>query len=107
VICVVAGGVTGAEEAKFNAFVERYRQRYKMPLQTYAPYAYDSVMVLATAMQQAKSSDPAKYLPFLAKVGYQGITGNIAFDPKGDLKNAALTMYTYRQGKKVKLQVIR
>jgi len=107
VICVVAGGVTGAEEAKFNAFVERYRQRYKMPLQTYAPYAYDSVMVLATAMQQAKSSDPAKYLPFLAKVGYQGITGNIAFDPKGDLKNAALTMYTYRQGKKVKLQVVR
>jgi len=107
VICVVAGGVTGAEEAKFDAFVERYRQRYKMPLQTYAPYAYDSVMVLATAMQQAKSSDPAKYLPFLAKAQYQGITGNIAFDPKGDLKNAALTMYTYRQGKKVKLQVLR
>ena len=107
VICVVAGGVTGAEEAKYNAFVERYRQRYKMPLQTYAPYAYDSVMVLATAMQQAKSSDPAAYLPFLAKVQYQGITGNIAFDPKGDLKNAALTMYTYRQGKKVKLQVLR
>jgi len=107
VICVVAGGVTGAEEATFNAFVERYRQRYKMPLQTYAPYAYDSVMVLATAMQQARSSDPAKYLPFLAKAQYQGITGNIAFDPKGDLKNAALTMYTYRNGKKVKLQVIR
>jgi len=107
VICVVAGGVTGAEEAKYNAFVERYRQRYKMPLQTYAPYAYDSVMVLATAMQQAKSSDPVKYLPFLAKAQYQGITGNIAFDPKGDLKNAALTMYTYRNGKKVKLQVIR
>ena len=104
---MVAGGVTGAEEAKFNAFVERYRQRYKMPLQTYAPYAYDSVMVLATAMQQAKSSDPVKYLPFLAKAQYQGITGNIAFDPKGDLKNAALTMYTYRNGKKVKLQVIR
>ena len=107
VICVVAGGVSGAEEARYGAFEERYRQRYKMPLQTYAPYAYDSVMVLATAMQQAKSSDPAKYLPFLAKVQYQGITGSIAFDPKGDLKNAALTMYTYRNGKKVKLQVIR
>jgi len=107
VICVVAGGVTGAEEAKYNAFVERYRQRYKMPLQTYAPYAYDSVMVLAAAMQQAGSAQPAKYLPALAKVQYQGITGKIAFDPKGDLKNAALTMYTYRQGKKVKLQVLR
>lgn len=107
VICVVAGGVSGAEEAKYNAFVERYRQRYKMPLQTYAPYAYDSVMVLAAAMQQAGSAQPAKYLSALAKVQYQGITGKIAFDPKGDLKNAALTMYTYRQGKKVKLQVLR
>lgn len=107
VICVVAGGVSGAEEARYDAFVERYRQRYKMPLQTYAPYAYDAVMVLATAMQQAGSAQPAKYLPALAKVQYQGITGNIAFDPKGDLKNAALTMYTYRQGKKVKLQVLR
>jgi len=107
VICVVAGGVTGAEEARYNAFVERYRQRYKMPLQTYAPYAYDSVMVLAAAMQQAGSAQPATYLPALAKVQYQGITGKIAFDPKGDLKNAALTMYTYRQGKKVKLQVLR
>ncbi len=107
VICVVAGGVTGAEEARYNAFVERYRQRYKMPLQTYAPYAYDSVMVLAAAMQQAGSAQPATYLPALARVQYQGITGKIAFDPKGDLKNAALTMYTYRQGKKVKLQVLR
>jgi len=107
VICVVAGGVSGAEEAKYNAFVERYRQRYKMPLQTYAPYAYDSVMVLAAAMQQAGSAQPAKYLSALAKVQYQGITGKIAFDPKGDLKNAALTMYTYRQGKKIKLQVMR
>lgn len=107
VICVVAGGVSGAEEARYAAFEERYRQRYKIALQTYAPYAYDSVMVLAGAMQQAGSSDPAKYLPALAKIRHQGITGTIAFDAKGDLRNAALTMYTYRQGKKVKLQVVR
>lgn len=107
VICVVAGGVTGAEEANYAAFEERYRQRYKIALQTYAPYAYDSVMVLAGAMQQAGSSDPAKYLPALAKIRHQGITGTIAFDAKGDLRNAALTMYTYRQGKKVKLRVVR
>jgi branched-chain amino acid transport system substrate-binding protein len=36
-----------------------------------------------------------------------GVTGDIAFDPKGDLRNAALTLYTYRQGKQVKLQVVR
>jgi branched-chain amino acid transport system substrate-binding protein len=107
VICVVAGGVTGPEEAAAKAFSERYRQRYKMTLQTYAPYAYDAVMVFADAMQKAGSSDPAKFLPALAAVKHQGVTGAIAFDANGDLRNAAMTLYTYRQGKKVKLQVVR
>jgi branched-chain amino acid transport system substrate-binding protein len=107
VFCVVAGGVSGAEEAGYNAFAERYRKRFNMPLQTYAPYAYDAVMVFAQAMQQAQSPDPARFLPALANIHHQGITGAIAFDPKGDLRNAALTLYTYRDGKKVKLQVVR
>jgi branched-chain amino acid transport system substrate-binding protein len=107
VFCVVAGGVSGAEEAGYDAFAQRYRQRFGMPLQTYAPYAYDAVMVFAQAMRQAQSSDPARYLPALANIHYQGITGAIAFDPKGDLRNAALTLYTYRDGKKIKLQVLR
>ena len=58
-------------------------------------------------MQEAKSSDPAKYLPALARIKYQGVTGAIAFDPNGDLSEAALTLYTYRNGKKTKMQVVR
>jgi branched-chain amino acid transport system substrate-binding protein len=107
VICVVAGGIDAAQEPAYAAFTARYRQRYQLDLQTYAPYAYDAVMVLATAMQQAKSSDPARYLPALAKVHYQGVTGAIAFDAKGDLRDAALTLFTYRNGKKTKLTVVR
>lgn len=107
VICVVAGGIEKAQEAGYAAFTERYRQRYKLELQTYAPYAYDAVMVLTTAMQQAGSSEPARYLPTLAKVSYQGVTGRIAFDSRGDLRDAALTLFTYRGGKKTKLQVVR
>ena len=107
VTCVVAGGVTGAQEAGMTAFTRRYQERFKLPLQTYAPYAYDAVMVLATAMQQARSSKPAVFLPVLAKVQYHGVTGDIAFDAHGDLRNAALTLYTYRQGKQTRLQVVR
>ncbi|MCC2958377.1 branched-chain amino acid ABC transporter substrate-binding protein [Massilia sp. IC2-477] len=107
VFCAVAGGVTGAQEAAFNAFGERFRQRYGHPVETYAPYAYDAVMVFAAAMQKAGSSEPARFLPALAGVKHEGVTGSIAFDPKGDLRNAAMTLYTYRQGKKVKLQVVR
>ncbi len=107
VICVVAGGVTGAQEAGFAAFTQRYRERFKLPVETYAPYAYDAVMVFAAAMQKAQSSDPAKFLPVLAGIRHQGVTGSIAFDPHGDLRDAAMTLYTYRQGKKVKLLVVR
>jgi len=107
VTCVVAGGVSGPQEAALAAFTARYRQTYKLPVQTYAPYAYDAVMAFAAAMQAARSSDPAKYLPALRTLNYKGVTGDIAFDENGDLKNAALTLYTYREGKKTKLQVIR
>ncbi|MFL6658449.1 MAG: branched-chain amino acid ABC transporter substrate-binding protein [Massilia sp.] len=107
VSCAVAGGVTGEQEKGYADFVARYRKVYKLELQTYAPYAYDAVMVLATAMKTAGSADPAVYLPYLAKTHYQGVTGNIAFDAHGDLLDAAMTMYTYRAGKKVKLEVVR
>jgi branched-chain amino acid transport system substrate-binding protein len=107
VFCAVAGGVTGAQEAAFNTFTERFRQRYGTPVETYAPYAYDAVMVFAAAMQKAQSTEPVRFLPALASVRHEGVTGSIAFDPKGDLRDAAMTLYTYRQGKKVKLQVVR
>ncbi|GAB3389504.1 branched-chain amino acid ABC transporter substrate-binding protein [Massilia agri] len=106
VVCAVAGGVEGPREAGYAAFLERYRQRYGMPVETYAPYAYDAVMVFAQAMQKAGSAQPARFLPALAAVRHEGVTGSIAFDAKGDLRDAAMTLYTYRQGKKVKLQVV-
>lgn len=107
VTCAVAGGVTGPQEQGYADFTARYRKTYQLELQTYAPYAYDAVMVLAAAMQKAQSADPARYLPFLAKTSYRGVTGDIAFDAHGDLQNAAMTLYTYRGGKKTKLEVVR
>lgn len=107
ITCAVAGGVTGEGEKIFADFVARYRKTFNLELQTYAPYAYDAVMVLATAMQNARSSDPARYVPEISKIRYQGITGSIQFDRYGDLTDAAMTVYTYRNGKKTKLEVIR
>ena len=107
VVCVVAGGVDAPLEAGMTAFAERYRKRYGMPFQTYAPYAYDATMAFAAAMRAAGSSDPATFLPALARIRYQGITGTIAFDANGDLRDAALTLYTYRKGQLTKLRVVR
>jgi len=106
VYCVEAGGVDGAQEKVFNDFVARFNAKYHMDIQTYAPYAYDAVMVVAAAMQKAGSADPAKYLPALKQIRYQGITGVIQFDTSGDLKSPAMTLSTFKGGKKVKLEVL-
>ena len=59
-------------------------------------------------MVKAGSSDPAKYLPVLASTkDYQGVTGAISFDNKGDILNGALTLQTIKGGKLQIIQVIR
>jgi branched-chain amino acid transport system substrate-binding protein len=79
-------------------FVTRFTAKYG-PIQVYAPYSYDAAMTLAEAMKEANSVDPAKYLPTLAKISYNGITAKIEFDDKGDTKNGAITLYTVKDGK--------
>ena len=106
VTCAEAGGVKGPQEKAMTDFQARYKKKYNIDVQLYAPYVYDAVMVMATAMKNANSADPAKYLPELKKIKYQGVTGNIQFDPKGDLQNGALTLFTYKGGKKTKMDVI-
>jgi branched-chain amino acid transport system substrate-binding protein len=64
-------------------------------------------MVMAAAMQNANSADPKKYLPALSKISYDGVTGKIAFDSKGDILNGALTFYTYKGGKREMMMVVR
>ena len=41
----------------------------------------------------------AKYLPAMQKVVFKGVTGNIAFDAKGDIKEGGVSLYRYADGK--------
>jgi branched-chain amino acid transport system substrate-binding protein len=81
------------------AFAEKYKAKFNQEIQLYAPYAYDAMNVMLEAMKKAGSSDPAKYLPELAKIQYQGVTGNIAFDEKGDIKGGGISLYQAKGGK--------
>jgi branched-chain amino acid transport system substrate-binding protein len=107
VICAEAGGVKGPQEKVMEDFRARYKKKFNQDVQLYAPYVYDSVMVMATAMQNAKSADPAKYLPVLKAIKYEGVTGTIQFDQSGDIKDGALTLFTYKGGKRTKIDVVR
>jgi len=92
-------GVPLAQMPGGQAFEEKYKAKYNIEIQIYAPYAYDAANVMIAAMQKAGSTEPAKYLPELAKIQYQGVTGNIAFDEKGDIKGGGISLYQVKDGK--------
>jgi branched-chain amino acid transport system substrate-binding protein len=97
VICAEAGGVEGEQKIGMDKFRADFKAKFGADVQIYAPYVYDAVMVMAEAMIKAGSAEPAKYLPVLAATnGYKGVTGTVSFDDKGDIKNGALTLYTYK-----------
>ena len=102
VVCA-EGAASLAKMPGGTAWKARYDAKYPGQFQLYSPYTYDATMLLADAMKRANSSDPKVYLPELAKSNYKGVTANIAFEPNGELKNPAITLYVYRDGKKTPL----
>lgn len=102
VICAV-GGASLDKLPKGKAWRASYDAKFPGQFQVYSPYTYDSVMVLVDAMKRAKSADPKVYMSELKTTNYQGITTRVAFEPSGELKNPAITLYVYKNGKRVPL----
>jgi len=101
-------GVEGTAKKSMDDFRAAFKKKNNADVQIYAPYVYDAVNVMVDAMVKAGSAEPAKYLPVLAKTaGYKGVTGTIGFDEKGDIKNGALTLFTYKGGNREQIAVVR
>ncbi len=86
-----------------TAWKARNDAKYPKQFQVYSPYTYDATMLLADAMKRANSWDPKVYIPKLKEASYKGVTSNIQFEPNGELKNAAITLYVYKNGVKTPL----
>lgn len=102
VVCA-EGGASLSKMPGGEAWKKRYDAKYPNQFQVYSPYTYDATFVLVDAMKRANSVDPKVYTPKLIEANYQGVTAKIAFEPNGELKNPAITLYTYKDGKKVAL----
>ncbi len=96
----VIGSLPGIPLASMKGgpeFKQRFEAKYGV-IQLYAPYVYDAMRMMAKAMQQANSIDPAKYQPVLAAMEYPGLTSTIRFDAKGDLVNSPVSLYRIHNG---------
>src|SRR5215831_4796052 len=85
-------------QAASKKFLDAYKAKFNQDPILYAPFTYDGANLLIEAMKKANSADPAKYLPELAKISFDGATGKIAFDEKGDRKDAEITIFTMKGG---------
>lgn len=85
------------------AFKAKYMARFKAEIQLYSPATYDATYLLVDAMKRANSVDPKVYIPALLASNFKGITGSISFEPNGELKNPAMTLYSYASGTKTPL----
>ena len=102
VVCA-EGGASLAKMPGGTAWKAKYDAKYPNQFQIYSPFTYDATFVLVDAMKRANSADPKVYTAKLAETNFKGVTSTIAFEPNGELKNPAMTLYTYKDGKKAPL----
>jgi branched-chain amino acid transport system substrate-binding protein len=102
VVCA-EGGSSLEKMPGGTAWKAKYDAKYPGQFQVYSPYVYDAVFVLVDAMKRANSADPKVYGPKLFETSYTGVTAKVAFESDGELKNPAMTLYVYKDGKKVPL----
>ncbi|HWA13866.1 MAG TPA: branched-chain amino acid ABC transporter substrate-binding protein [Burkholderiales bacterium] len=94
-------------QAATRGFLDAFKAKFNADPLIYAPFTYDATNLIISAMQSANSTDPAKYLPELAKIKYDGASGHIEFDDKGDRKDAEMTIFTMKEGKVIPVAIIK
>ncbi|MEI6469809.1 MAG: branched-chain amino acid ABC transporter substrate-binding protein [Betaproteobacteria bacterium] len=88
-------------------FLKNYQERFKTEVQIYAPMAYDAVMIIVDAMKRSNSTNAADILKAIPTTNYAGLSGQITFDEKGDLKESYITLSQFKDKKILTLEVVK
>ncbi|MFJ5546353.1 ABC transporter substrate-binding protein [Streptomyces sp. NPDC093225] len=100
-------GVAAGETAAGRDFLTRYQKAgFPEPAGWYGPYAYDATWALVEAVKAVVAANGgtlpgdarAKVPPAVGRLGFDGVTGRVAFDASGDTVNRRLTAYTVNGG---------
>lgn len=83
----------GDESEQAQAFVAAYEEKFNKTPDTFAAFSYDSVYVLAEAIERAGTTDWEAVSAELANTQYQGLTGLIEFDESHNPANNAPMRY--------------
>lgn len=73
-------------------FVAEYKKAYNTNPDVFAALAYDSTLLIAKAIEDAGSADPAKIAEAMAKIkGFKGVSGEVTFNEEHNpIKSAVI-----------------
>lgn len=89
----ITPGFHQRKSKQMESFEKNYQQRYNAAPGPYSAVAYDQVQVLAAAVVRAGSLNSRKVGAALHTIKYNGLSGNIAFDANGDLRDLSFSTY--------------
>ena len=94
--CVAVGVPSPADFPGSQDLVAAYTDKFDAPVGSWSPYTYDSVLVLADAIERAGSTDADALTEALAATdGWSGWTGTVAFEAEtGNRIPAPVTVNT-------------
>lgn len=78
------------------AFKAKFKKRFSLDADAYAASFYDQMMLIGASMQKAQSIEPNKVSAEMQKGSYKGVAGTYAYDDKGNMKQAPITVYTFK-----------
>jgi ABC-type branched-subunit amino acid transport system substrate-binding protein len=103
VYCAMGGAILDKVTAG-PAFKDAYKKKFGQDPDAYAASFYDQTMFVATLMAKLGTVDSAKISAELHKASYKGIVTTYAYDDKGNLQKAPITVYGFKNGAPVPLQ---
>ncbi len=78
------------------AFKAKYKKRFNLDADAYAASFYDQMLLIGQSMVKAGSIAPDKVAAELRKGNYKGVAGTYAYDDKGNMLRAPITVYTFK-----------
>lgn len=92
-----------AEEGnkKSEAFIKAYQDKYSAPPSYFSALTYETIELIAKAIGDANSTDPAKVRDAVEKIsGFEGLAGTMKFNQNHNAIRPAYIL-TYKEGKPV------
>ncbi|HEY3366939.1 MAG TPA: branched-chain amino acid ABC transporter substrate-binding protein [Symbiobacteriaceae bacterium] len=95
-----------SKTAEGQAFVKKYTEFSKKPMDNFGAYGYDSATIVINALLDYAKANPGKtptrkeLMELVRKTkGFKGVAGTATFDAKGDNTEAQVFIYQIQNGK--------